>query len=37
VLDLRSGEFDFVDNANTKRTGKQKLFTTATVIGGKKA
>jgi dihydroorotase len=37
VLDLRSGEFEFVDNDNTKRTGKQKLFTTAAIIGGKKA
>ena len=37
VLELREGEFEFVDNDNTKRTGKQKLFATATVIGGKKA
>jgi dihydroorotase len=37
VLDLRSGEFEFVDNDNTKRTGKQKLFTTAAIVGGKKA
>jgi dihydroorotase len=37
VLDLRSGGFEFVDNDNTKRTGKQKLFTRATIIGGKKA
>jgi hypothetical protein len=26
-----------VDNENTKRTGKQKLFTTAAIVGGKKA
>ncbi len=37
VLDLRDGEFEFVDNDNTKRTGKRKLFATAAVIGGKKA
>jgi dihydroorotase len=37
VLELREGEFEFVDNDNTKRTGKQKLFTTAVIVGGKKA
>lgn len=37
VLELRQGEFEFVDNENTKRTGKQKLFTAATIVGGKKA
>jgi dihydroorotase len=37
VLELRDGEFEFVDNDNTKRTGKQKLFTTAAIVGGKKA
>jgi dihydroorotase len=37
MLDLRSGEFEFVDNDNTKRTGKQKLFATAAIVGGKKA
>lgn len=36
VLELREGAFEFVDNENTKRTGTQKLFTTATVFGGKK-
>ncbi len=36
VLELRDGEFEFVDNDNTKRMGKQKLFTTATIFGGKK-
>lgn len=36
VLELRQGKFEFVDNENTKRTGTQKLFTTATVVGGKK-
>jgi len=37
VLELREGEFEFVDNDNTKRTGKQKLFTAAVIVGGKKA
>ena len=36
VLDLRQGEFAFVDNDNTKRTGKQKLFATAAIMGGKR-
>jgi hypothetical protein len=36
ILELRQGDFEFVDNANTKRTGKQKLFATATVVGGKR-
>jgi dihydroorotase len=37
VLELRQGEFEFVDNYNNKRTGTQKLFAAAAVIGGKKA
>jgi predicted amidohydrolase len=37
ILELRDGEFEFVDNDNTKRTGKRRLFATAAVIGGKKA
>jgi dihydroorotase len=36
VLELRNGEFEFVDNENTKRIGAQKLFTTATIVGGKR-
>jgi dihydroorotase len=36
VLELRDGAFEFVDNANTKRTGKQKLFASATIFGGKR-
>jgi len=36
VLELRQGNFEFVDNENTKRTGKQKLFTTAKIMGGKR-
>ena len=36
VLDLREGEFEFVDNADTKRTGHQKLFPYAVVVAGKR-
>jgi dihydroorotase len=36
VLELRQGEFEFVDNYKATRTGKQKLFSVAAVIGGKK-
>ena len=36
VLELRSGAFEFVDNYATKRTGKEKLFASATVLGGKR-
>ena len=34
ILELREGAFDFIDNVNTKRTGKQRLFTRATIFGG---
>jgi len=37
VLELRDGNFDFLDNYEGKRTGKQRLFPSATVIGGKRA
>jgi dihydroorotase len=37
VLELREGAFEFVDNYQGKRTGKQRLFPVATVVGGKKA
>ncbi|WP_210184088.1 amidohydrolase/deacetylase family metallohydrolase [Bradyrhizobium centrolobii] len=37
VLDLREGSFQFMDNYNGIRTGRQRLFPIATVIGGKKA
>jgi len=37
VLELRQGDFEFVDNDNTKRMGKQKLFVTAAIFSGKKA
>ncbi len=36
VLDLREGDFEFVDNDNAKRTGRRKLVATAAVIGGKR-
>src|SRR5688572_2783605 len=37
ILELREGSFDFLDNVNTKRTGKQRLFTRATIFAGKRA
>lgn len=36
VLELREGDFEFVDNIDGKRTAHRKLFTTAVVMGGKK-
>jgi dihydroorotase len=36
VLELREGTFEFVDNYQNTRTGKQRLFPIATVLGGKK-
>jgi len=37
VLDLREGSFEFVDNVGGKRSGRQRLFPRATVIGGRRA
>jgi dihydroorotase len=37
VLELREGTFEFLDNYGGKRTGRQRLFPIATVIGGKLA
>jgi dihydroorotase len=37
VLELKDGNFDFIDNYKGTRTGKQRLFPVATVVGGKKA
>jgi dihydroorotase len=37
VLELRQGNFEFLDNYGGKRTGQQRLFPTASVIGGKRA
>jgi dihydroorotase len=36
IFELRQGEFEFVDNENTKRIGRQKLVPTDTVFGGKR-
>jgi dihydroorotase len=36
VLELREGTFDFVDNYDGKRTGRQRLLPSATVLGGKR-
>jgi dihydroorotase len=36
VLELKEGDFDFVDNADTKRIGHRKLFPYAVVVGGKR-
>jgi dihydroorotase len=35
ILELREGNFEFVDNYENKRTGKQRLFPSMTVLGGK--
>ena len=35
VLELREGTFEFVDNYENKRTGRQRLFPRATVLAGK--
>src|SRR5499427_8753145 len=37
VLELREGSFEFLDNYQGKRTGRQRLFPVATVVAGKKA
>jgi dihydroorotase len=36
VLELRKGNFDFLDNYNNKTTGHQRLLPSATVLGGKR-
>jgi dihydroorotase len=36
VLELRQGSFEFVDNYANTRTGRQRLFPSATVLGGKR-
>jgi dihydroorotase len=36
VLELREGSFEFVDNYTNNRSGKQRLFPSATVLGGKR-
>jgi dihydroorotase len=37
VLELREGSFEFLDNYKGTRTGRQRLFPVATVVGGRKA
>ena len=37
VLELKEGNFEFLDNYKGTRTGHQRLFPIATVVGGKKA
>jgi len=36
VLELKEGDFEFVDNADTRRIGHRKLFPYAVVVGGKR-
>lgn len=36
ILELREGTFDFVDNYGNTRTGRQRLFPSATVLGGRR-
>ena len=36
VLELREGNFEFVDNFKNQRTGRQRLFPIATVLAGKR-
>jgi dihydroorotase len=35
ILELREGTFEFVDNYGNKRVGRQRLFPSGTVLGGK--
>ena len=37
IMELREGTFEFLDNYKGTRTGKQRLFPIATVLGGKRA
>jgi dihydroorotase len=34
LFELRTGDFEFVDNANAKRVGHQKLFPFSVLVGG---
>jgi dihydroorotase len=36
IMELREGNFEFVDNYQGKRTGRQRLFPIATVLNGKR-
>jgi dihydroorotase len=35
LLELREGNFEYLDNFNNKITGSQRLFPSGTVLGGK--
>ncbi len=35
IMELREGEFEFVDNYEGTRTGRERLFPSATVLGGR--
>jgi hypothetical protein len=35
-MELREGNFEFVDNYKNQRTGRQQLFPIATVLNGKR-
>jgi dihydroorotase len=36
ILELRSGQFEFQDNFKGTRMGKQRLFPSGTILGGKR-
>ena len=36
IMELREGNFEFLDNYQGKRTGRQRLFPIATVLNGKR-
>jgi dihydroorotase len=36
IMELREGTFEFLDNYNGKRTGRQRLFPSEVVFGGKR-
>jgi dihydroorotase len=36
ILELREGSFEFLDNYDGKRTGRQRLFPSTTVLAGKR-
>jgi len=36
ILELRSGQFEYLDNFNGKRMGNQRLFPSGTILGGKR-
>jgi dihydroorotase len=36
IMELREGSFEFLDNYNGRRMGRQRLFPIATVLAGKR-